>query len=473
MTPSLWQHQQEDLDNSWWLPAAALHWEPRLGKSRLVIETAHRLRLVNRIDAVIVIAPNGVHLNWTRDELPQYWHHENTTVFEWRTGKSGTRRFQDELASTLETRNFVWFACNVEAVALKRLEQTLVKLTKRKRCLLVVDESHYIKSWRANRTRAVFRVSERCPYRRTLTGTPAPQGPFDLWSQFYTLNPEVLGFRFTAFKQRYGVWKRARYGEGPWHDELVEYRNLDDLARRIAPLTFERQKDRCFDLPERLFTRRYFEMPPAHLRVYRALRDDLIAMLVSGDEIVVPLAITKLMRLHQVTRGHVEDHTLEPPHPALEALTEMLEDHSGKVIVWCRFVAEAKMIARHLVVRHGPDSVALCVGETPAPERVELRQHFNDPGSPVRWWVGTIGTGGIGVDLGGASLMIFYSNSFDLAQRLQGLERNYGSSQRAERVEVVDLVAADTVDEKVLATLERKESVAAQLTRESIRNLIT
>jgi len=476
LPPSLWQHQQEDLDRSWQLPGAALFWEPRLGKSRVIIETAARLRAQHLIDAVIVVAPNGVHLNWSRDQLPRFWPDVIDHLVEWRSGRVGTKAFDRDLALALTPGDFLWFVCNVEAVATDKLQKFLYKLTGKRRCLLVVDESHYVKNPRALRTRALMRLADRCPFRRILSGTPTPQGPFDLWSQFFLLDPTVLGPRYTTFKQRYGVWKRVSFG-GPSFDQLVEYRNLEELTRRTAPLSFPRKKSDCFDLPERLFTRRYFELAPDHARAYRQLRTELLTELESGLEITAPLAIVRLLKLQQISRGHVTDdsgarHDLPGARPAVEAVVELLRAHTGKAIIWCRFVRDVELVIAGLEEADLGGGAVSCVGATSPEERVQRRVWFNDPESPIRFWVGTLATGGVGVDLGAASLMIFYSHGFDLAQRLQGLERNYGDSQKAPRVEVVDLVAADTVDEKALDVLDRKEDLARRLTALGLRELL-
>lgn len=468
---NMWRHQEEDLEASWEMPAAALYWEPRLGKSRVAIHTAERLAGVDRIDSCVVVAPNGVHINWTRDQLPLYWNRPKSMVVEWRSGRAGTKSFIKELADALLYDGFVWFACNVEAVATPLLNRFLTRLVRKRRCMLVVDESQYIKNWKAKRTRALMRLAESCPYRRILTGTPTPQGPFDLWSQFYVLNPEVLGYRYTTFKQRYGVWRKRKFGNGPVFDQLVEYQNLDDLTRRIAPLTFERKKSECMDLPERLFVKRYFELPPEHLRIYRQLRDEFIAEIDSGAEIAAPQALVNLLRLQQISRGHVADRILDPPHPSVDATAEILRNHRGKAIVWCRFLRDVELVSGILQKEHGAGSTVVCIGSTPAGTRADLRERFRaDP--TTRFWVGTLGTGGIGVDLGAASLMIFYSHGYDLAQRLQGLERNYGDSQKSSRIEVIDVIAADTVDERILHILDRKESLSARLSTAKYRELL-
>jgi len=473
-----WEHQKEDFARSKDLSAAAIHWEPRLGKSRLIIDTAVHLAGECLINACLVIAPNGVHLNWTRDQLPLYWDSffERTRIVEWKAGRVGTKSFTKELDEALQYPGFVWLACNVEAVATVNLNRYLTKFVNKRKVLLAVDESQYVKNPRAKRTRALMRLSEKCPFRRTLTGTPTPQGPFDLWSQFYILDPNILGLRYTSFKQRYGVWRRVHFGTGPAFDQLVEYRNLDNLTARIAPITFERKKAECLDLPERLFTKRLFELPPAHARIYNSLKSCFIALLDSGEEITAPLALTNLLRLQQVSRGHVIDDSgnrqdLGEPYPSVEAVLELLRAHRGKAIIWCRFVRDVEMVAAALMEEFTPPAVAVCVGGTAAADRVDLRTRFSADPMP-RFWVGTLATGGVGVDLGAASLMIFYSHGFDLAQRLQGCERNFGSSQKADRVDVVDLVAADTVDEKAIAALQRKEALSAQLSTARLRDLL-
>ena len=446
------------------------------------METAARLHAEDLADAALVLAPNGVHLNWSRDEIPRWWASCDgpPAVVEWSSQRAGTRRQTDVLEAALQHEGFVWLVANVEALAAPggKLMAYLKRFVRRRRAIMVVDESHAVKNPRAKRTRAVLSLAEACPFRRCLTGTPVAQGPFDLWSQYHVLDPDILGRRFMPFKQRYGVFRRARYGDGPAFDELVEYRNLDDLERRIAPHTSSVRKADCMDLPPRAVSRRYFVLPPEHRRVYDAVRDELVARLDDGASITAAQALTNLLRLQQVSRGHVVDddgrrRDIGAPYPSVEAVVGLMAGHAGKAVVWCRFVRDADLVAAALETVHGPGSVAACVGGTPPESRVVMRAAFNDQSSPVRFWVGTLATGGVGVDLGAADLMVFYSHGFNLVHRMQGLERNYGSSQTSERLEVVDLVAADTADERALAVIERKENLAARITGAELRRIIS
>jgi len=479
-----WKHQTEDLEASWQLPAAAIHWEPRLGKSWLTLKTSSRLVEANKIRGAVVIAPNGVHLGWTRDQIPKHWDVENTRIVEWSSNRANTKGFQKELGDALAFDGFVFFSVNVESIrrGTKNKKPSasydfIEKLAKNRDCIMVVDESHYIKNPKAERTKAIMKLSKLFPYRRNLTGTPSPQGPFDLWSQFNVLNPKILGRAFYPFKTRYGIFKKS-YGQGRIFDELVEYRDLDDLARKIAPITFERFKDDCLDLPERIFSKQYFEMPPEHAKQYKSMRNNLVAQLDSGETITARMAMVQLLRLQQISRGHITDEFGErryiaskSGYPAIDLAVRLIKENlPRKSIVWCQFVPDVLMLQRALEL-DGLGSIC-CHGETPPDDRPGMIKTFNevDDGKP---WIGTLATGGIGVDLGNASLMIFYSHGFNLAQRLQGLERNYGDSQKADKVGVVDIVAPDTADDRALGALERKIDLSRQLTAKSLRELIT
>lgn len=480
-----WGHQADDLVASADLPAAALPWEPRCGKTKISIDTAAHLASVGRIDAAVVLAPNGVHLNWSRDELPLHWPLGEPDVVEWQSVKAKGVGYRKALDASLKTDRFLWVVANHEALygptrgatRGSELYEYLRRLARSKRSLLVVDESHRFKSPKARRTKALHKLAPLFPYRRTLTGTPAPEGPFDLWSQYHALDPEILGPRFVTFRARYGVFERVRYGHGPSFDQLVEYRNLDELQRRIAPITFPRRKADCLDLPDRVFARRRFVLSPEQRRVYDTLRDDAVARLDSGEEVSVQQAVTLLLRLQQVSRGHVTDderqpRDLGPTFPAVDSVAELIEDHPGKAIVWCKFTRDVDLVAERLIEAYGRETVAVVVGGTPGEERGRLRARFREDPA-LRFWVGTAAAGGIGVDLSAASLMVFYSHGYSLAERLQALERNYGSRQEADRVDVVDLVAHETVDDRLVAALAAKEDLAARLVGPALRDLLT
>lgn len=474
-----WAHQVEDLDASWHLPGAAIPWEPRCGKTKLAIDTAARLYAAGLIDAAVVVAPQGVHLEWTRTQIRTHWPLDDPLVVEWNSSQSRTKTAVAQREESLRKtpQRFVWVGCNVEAVATETLFDYLSDLVATHRTLLIVDESHCIKNPKAKRTKALMRLAVRCPYRRTLTGTPVGQGPLDLWSQYWIVDPNIFGRYLSTFKARYCVYERRQFGRNSF-DELVGYKNLDELNAKIAPVTFPRRKADLFDLPERVFARRYFWMSEEQSRIYRELVAEQVARIRDDETVTAQHALTLLLRLQQVSRGHVATDTgeivsIDGDRPSIDALLALVGEHRGKAIVWCRFTSDVAAVAAALAAEHGPESVVRCDGSVKAADRPALRDRFNlDPA--VRFWVGTAATGGVGVDLPAATLMVNYSYGWDLIERTQALERNYGASQKASRVDVVDLVLADTpADERVLEALECKEGLASQVTGRTLKEMLT
>lgn len=493
--PPLWQHQAEDLAASREMPGAFFDWEPRVGKSRIAIETARLLYEAGKIDAVIIVAPSGVHLNWTRDQLPQYWPDPGHHVVEWFSEKAsnGVKWYRAHCARAFSHPGLVWVAFNIETFMPKRNAVTFFeRLARRRRCMLIVDESHYIKTPNAKRTRTLDRLSKLCPYRRCLTGTPVTQGPFDLFSQYRLLDRRVLGTKFATFKAKYGIFEKRyvrRNNKDHEFPELVQYRNLDQLRRRIAPLTFARRKADCLDLPERIIVPERFMLPEAHRRAYRQLTDEARAF-VNGKKITARQVLVRLLRLQQASRGYLTDedgktHYLPGPYPAVERTIELVSQNirtfqlhdpdagPGKTIVWARFHADLDLLQPALSeALGGPGHVLRCDQHVTDAERVKLRERFRDDPSALVW-LGTAATGGIGVDLGAANLMIWYSHGFNYGERLQALERNFGSTQEAARIDVVDLIAADTVDERAIELMEIKRRLAESVSTHGVERVLS
>lgn len=477
MNVTPWAHQREDFVSSRDLPGASFPWEPRCGKSKVMVDTIAYHAAAGRVNTALVTAPCGIHVDWAETHIAKHWPAKwpKPFVVVWDSGKATTKRFQARLDEALKTEQFVWVLVNVEAlVSPKLVNRTkrggpgfLEKLVAKRKCFLVCDESIDLSTPSAQRTRAVLKLVPKCIYRRILDGTMSDRGPFGLYSQYKIVAPDLFVPRYTTFKARYGVFQRVRYGAGPSFDQLVEYRNLDELNQRIAPYTFPRRKSDCFDLPERVHGERTFVMPKEHRRIYDELRDELIAQLDNGETITAQHALTNMLRLQQISRGHVENHRLEPDTPALDAVSRLVRGQ--RAIVWCRFTLDVDAVCARL--RADGLDVIRCDGSTPPAERPDLQNKFNEGAADA--WVGTTGTGSRGLDLPAANLMVFYSHGFKLVQRNQALERNYGSNQKAVRCDVVDLVAADTIDRKALDRLAAGQDLANQLTGRDLKEMLT
>jgi SNF2 family DNA or RNA helicase len=484
-------HQQETFDRTKDLPGFAYLWEMRVGKTLPTLMTAEYLFQTGKIEGVLVFAPNGVHLNWSRKAIPEFLEDKNfqfvSNILEWNSGKVDTKTFQTKLKELMTFPGCTFFCVNVESIYTDKCEKILTEYCIKRKILLLCDESHKLKTPSAKCTKAAIRLSKLCPFKRTLTGTPLTQGPFDLWSQFHILDPMIFHtinsdgtkfpMRFTAYKQRFGVFKRMRYGAGPAFDQLVEYRDLETLYSMIQPYSSRLAQADVFDfLPKMVIEQRLFEMSPTQKKAYEELKCDLRTQLSSGQEITAQQVIVGLLRMQQISRGFVgwEDENYEKttvdlgnPKPSITALMDILEQVEGKAIVWCRFKADVTAIMEALekekikAVRYD--------GSVETSERPDTIKRFE---TEAKFLVGTPATGGTGLDLSCADTMVFYSHGCNLGERLQAIARMQGPNQKSKSLLLIDLVAVGTYDQHYLDLASKKEDLADSVTHDRMRALL-
>ena len=148
----------------------------------------------------------------------------------------------------------------------------------------------------------------------------------------------------------------------------------------------------------------------------------------------------------------------------------VLEETEGKGIIWANYQRDITQIIEAIVKEYGPGSVVDYYGLTPQDERQDnIRKFQSDP--KCRFLVGTPATGGYGLTLTAANTVIYYSNGYDLEKRLQSEDRAHRIGQ-TKSVTYVDLIAEDTVDEKITKALRRKINIASEVLGEELKNWI-
>jgi len=175
--------------------------------------------------------------------------------------------------------------------------------------------------------------------------------------------------------------------------------------------------------------------------------------------------LRNLLRLHQIICGHIKsDDGTETPinNNRIDELIEVIAEMQGKVIIWANYRQNILEIVETLQGLFGADAVASYFGDTTPDERDRVIKQFQDPDSPLRFFVGNTQTGGYGITLTEAQNVIYYSNNFDLEKRLQSEDRAHRIGQK-NNVTYVDLVAKDTVDEKIVTALRSKLDLAQEV----------
>lgn len=474
-----YKHQLDALLVSRDEPNYALLMEMGTGKTKVVIDTCSYLFGLGRINGLMVVSFKSICTNWARKEIKDHLpDHIDRRVVLW---QESTKKFEQELAqlSKVEPMKLHVFVINIEALASERGYKAAEKFLMGHDVMFAIDESTLIKNPTATRTKKAIKLGLLAKFKRIMTGTPVTQSPLDIYAQFAFLDPEILGSTsFYGFRNQYAVL-RKRYVNGRSFDEVVGYQRLSELQDRLKAYSFRALKRDCLDLPEKIYETRYVEPSPAQRRYYEAIRDDALAMLNDGTLVAAPLVITQLLRLRQALcniapAGDGESAvTIDDQNPRLDAVLEILEEAGPqKVIIWANFVHSIKLLNAGIGKQMGEDKVAYISGEVPAARRQELIEQFQDLDNPLQYIIIQPRTGGHGLTLTAATLVIYHDNDWSLEVRLQSEDRCHRIGQK-NNVTYIDLVAPDTVEEKISQALLQKQALADRITGDKLRELLT
>jgi len=465
-------HQITALEKSWNKETYAYFMEMGTGKTKVLIDNAAMLYDKGKIDGLLIVAPKGVVGTWYDQELPTHLpnHIENVTIL-WQANITKTQREKLETLFEVEESLHI-LIMNVEALSTTKGTDFAAKFINSHNTLMVIDESTTIKNPKARRTKNILNLSTKSKYRRIMTGSPVTKNPLDLFTQCYFLDPFHLEHEsYFSFRMRYAIMKTA-YISGRYIQLVSGFKNLGELSDKLKPFSYRVLKEDCLDLPDKIYIKRQITLSPDQKKLYEQMKKEALAIL-NGKQVTTVNALTQLMRLHQITCGHftADDGTIQRiPNNRVSELMDILEETEGKAIIWAHYQWDIKDIIKEIVKVHGPGSVVDYYGLTPQDERQDnIKKFQSDP--KCRFLVGTPSTGGYGITLTAANTVIYYSNGYDLEKRLQSEDRAHRIGQK-KNVTYVDIIAEDTVDEKIVKALRDKINIASQVLGEELKSWI-
>ena len=320
--------------------------------------------------------------------------------------------------------------------------------------LVAADEIHKIKDPRGTASKFMARFAITTPKRAGLSGTPLPHSPLDAFGQYRFLDPGIFGTSFIAFRSKY-----ARMG-GYGNHQVLGFQNMDEFNKRFYSIATRVSKDDVLDLPPTVDVERFVELEPRTAAIYKKLESELAVQIAEGT-VTAGNALVKLLRLQQITGGHIQldDHeTVSKIDTAkYEALVEYLDDLSAyePVVVFCRFTPDLAVV-RKAAAKLNRSYCELSGRENALTE-----------------WQGGAGTilgvqiqaGGLGIDLTRSAQCAYYSLGFSLGDYLQSKARLDRMGQ-TRSVTYTHFIATGTVDQVVYRALsERHKIIEAVLAR--------
>jgi SNF2 family DNA or RNA helicase len=469
-----YEHQLKALDRSWDKENFAYFMEMGTGKSKVLLDNAAVLYDKGLINGLLLIAPKGVYKNWYDSEIPTHLpDHIDKKVVLWKTSDKSIK--QTKILNSLfePGADLRILIMNVEAFSSGDGPSFAHKfLSAHPKSMIAIDEATTIKTHTTNRTKNIIALRELCKYRRILTGSPVTKSPLDLYSQCQFLDPWLLGHEsFWTFKARHAETRKIQVN-GRQVEIITGYRNLGELSDKVEKFSERVLKQDCLDLPAKGYVKHYVELSDAQKKLYKQMKKEAIAFL-DGKMQSSATVMTQLMRLHQITCGHftADDGTIKDiPCSRLTELMNILENIEGKSIIWSQYTHDVRRIIEEIKKVYGEESVVDYYGQTDTDSRSKnIKKFQTDP--KCRFFVGTTHTGGYGITLTAGSNMIYYSNGYDLEKRQQS-EARIDRIGQTQKMTYIDIMAQDTIDERIVKSLRNKVNIANAIMKEDYKEWI-
>ena len=455
-----------------------LFMEQGTGKTWCLLADAERLYLDSKINAMLIIAPNGVHTNWIRREIPQHV----SVPYQARSWRSNASKkhaeWVQEIFEPTAIQPLRFLAINIEALITKPGLHFAQKFLRTYRCMIIVDESSRIKNPDAGRTRAVFCLRPLASYARIASGTPVTNAPVDVFAQMEFLHSGLL--KTTSYRAFVAEYAELMKPDHPMMQRMIErnpriaraqvvardaqgrpkWRNLAKLQKLLDPHTYRVRKDECLDLPAKIYTQHFFTLTLEQRKAYHLMKQERRMAL--QDELIAVDVLGAGTKLQQITSGFLlhegQAHYIEDGNPRLAALMTIIEDLTGPFIIWARFREEIHAILQRL--RKEEISAVTYFGDTTQKDRESAIDQFQQ--GTVQAFIANQQTAGMGLTLTAAQTAIYYSNDFNLAHRLQSEDRCHRKGT-THHVVYIDLIAEHTIDETIVRALQTKADMAAAI----------
>jgi len=428
------------------MPGAALLMEMGTGKTLTSIAVAGRGYLNGKIQKLLVVCPSSVMSVWKK-EIEEFANFDFTaTVLE------GTMLKRKQKLKEL----VVGIGLKVAIINYEASWRMIEDLKKWNPDMIIADESQRIKTPTAAQSKGMHKLGDITKYKMILSGTPVQNSPLDVYSQYRFLDKTIFGNSYYAFRTRY-----ARMG-GYQGYQIIGYINQDELIKKAHSIAYRVTKEEALDLPEQICTMRYCNLEPNARKVYDGIKKQNYMELETG-EITTTNVLTRLLRMSQITGGFVNNddgNTEFISEAKLNALEEILDDvviETGKkLVIFARFIKEIEAIRKLLENKN--IKYSWIAGEVKMEERGQMVKDFQEK-DDVKVFVAQIQTAGLGITLTAADTSVFYSLDFNYANYSQALARLHRIGQK-NNVNHIHLIAKDTIDEKIMSALSKKENIA-------------
>jgi len=424
-------------------------------------KTIEVLALVNKLKPrhVLIVVPKTLLFEW--------WSQVN----DWLNEPCLTPHTNGDKLDGLDLSGPRFVAVNYDLLAIPRYWSALTEV---KWDVIVFDECHRLKNYRAKRTRAAHLLVPYVPRVIMMSGTPMQNSPADLFPLFHILNSKLYR-SYSSWVNLFCVVVPMVVGNKHF-SQIVGAKNTEELNRLLhMHMCRHTKKEVLKELPDKLYRTIPVELGPER-KQYNQMEKELFALLDSGELITAPAVIAQLTRLRQITLDPnlLSHETPRPSTPSNKTTTllELIEDTDDKIVVYSYFARYIELLKQELDKR-GIKCVVI-TGQVNTQDRGRAIHDFQNDES-IKCILATIGAGGEGITLTASHTVVFTDHHWNPAVNWQAEDRLHRISQK-NAVLVIDLFCQGTVEEHVTKVIRRKEKmidaiVSKDMTKEVVESM--
>lgn len=430
----LYPYQEEGVQFGLFRSSTLIGDEMGLGKTLQAIALAIQKKEIFGFSKVLVITPASLKEQWKR-EIERYSDEKAIVV----AGTAPQRR-----AIYLNDDCYFKIA-NYEAV----LRDVLI-LSRFKPDLVILDEAQRIKNFSTKTADAVKQIPRKQAL--VLTGTPLENKLEDVYSIVQFLDPRMLS-PLWQFAADHFMLSRSKKGK------ILGYHNLDRLHEKLKTLVIRRRKEEVLsDLPDEVVNNYYIDLHDKQRKIHGGYAQALLPLL--NKKYLTPIDLRRiqelLLKMRMVCNSTylIDRKThISPKLNELEGVVDELVLQSGrKMVIFSEWTTMTFLIARHLS-EVGISFVELS-GKVPVKKRQALIDEFTQ--NPECKVFLSTDAGGVGLNLQAADCVVNFELPWNPARLNQRVGRVNRIGQKSRCVNVVNLIAKDSIEEKILAGIQLK-----------------
>ena len=336
--------------------------------------------------------------------------------------------------------------------------------------MIIHDEAHKFKNHKAKRTQYAYLLD--APRRNFTSGTIMENWPADLFPFFHMIDKAKYSnfnswIRYFCNRETKEIWMRGN--DGKPHPRMIKVmqpgaQNTEQLNYLLHQYMCRHEKSEVMpQLPPKMYRKIPIELGPEKVQ-YKTMKEELFAILASGEEVTSPRVITQLLRLRQICLepnllSSDEVKTSTPSNKTL-ALLDLLDDTNEKVLVFSCFEQYIRILSAELS-KAGIKHVTITGQNRESVNSMNSHAFQEDP--TVRVALGTIGSMGESWTLTEAKIVVFTDLDWKPSTNEQCEDRAYGRVNKgldqSESTLVIDLYCENTAEDHVHEIVRHKKEL--------------